>query len=123
MKVLVVEEVPFVRQFLVSALRAQGQEPHAFADGMSAWDWFHGHPCLLAILDWELAGGVDGQGLCRWIHQSHPETFALALVGHPTPALSLEATRTGAQTLLGKPPSLEALSKILTPLERRQGLA
>ena len=119
MKVLVVDGLPFVRDFLVAALRSRGHEPHAFNDAKGAWDWFHDHPVALAILDWELQGGMDGRGLCRWIRESHPATYVLMLTGHDTVHSHVEAIKAGADHLLAKPPSLQELDEALLKAGRR----
>ncbi len=119
MKILVVDDVPYVREFMVAALKAKGHQPFAFGDAKSAWDWFNVNPCPLAILDWEMPGGMDGLGLCRWIRESHPKTYVLMLTGHDTVNERVEATKAGAHNLVSKPPSLQDLSETLQLAEWR----
>jgi DNA-binding NtrC family response regulator len=101
-KVLVVDDELHERQGLVELLAVWGYEADTAADGQEALEKVPAfHPAVI-ISDLRMPR-VDGMGLLRELHETHPEITFIILTGQGTIEEAVEATKLGAFNFLEKP--------------------
>jgi DNA-binding NtrC family response regulator len=101
-KVLVVDDDLHERQGLVELLAVWGYEADTAADGQEALEKVSAfHPTVI-ISDLRMPR-VDGMGLLRELHETHPDITFIILTGQGTIEEAVEATKLGAFNFLEKP--------------------
>jgi CheY-like chemotaxis protein len=81
--ILVVEDEVLVRATTAESLRDLGFAVIEAVDASEAVAIFAAHkPVDVVFTDWRMPGSMDGLGLCRWIHDHHPEVKLLLTSGN-----------------------------------------
>ena len=120
-RIAVVEDEETIREGICSALRRDGHAPHAFADGLAAWNALEHDLPDLAILDIGLPR-MDGLDLCRRLRARSavlPIVFVTSREDEFDRVLGLEI---GADDYLCKPFSMRELMARVKVLLRRASL-
>lgn len=111
--ILVVDDEPGIREFLVDALSSDGHQIAAAANGVEALRQLAAQPFDVMITDLQMPGPIDGAGLIRSARTEHPETQVVVLTAHGTVATAVEAMKFGALDFLEKPISSPAALRSL----------
>ena len=101
-KVLVVDDDLHERQGLVELLAVWGYEADTATDGQEALEKVPAFHPAVVISDLRMPR-VDGMGLLRELHETHPEITFIILTGQGTIEEAVEATKLGAFNFLEKP--------------------
>ena len=104
-RVLVVEDSPELRGYLVTLLQGAGFEVFEAADGLEAMNTLQQNPCGLVILDLFMPR-KDGFETLPQLRALSPRPMILAVSGggrFSAPDTLLVASRLGADTALAKP--------------------
>jgi two-component system response regulator FlrC len=119
-RVLVVDDEPGLREFMVDALSDDGHDVVAAATGERAMQLVHERSIELVLTDLQLPG-THGMDLVRQIKAEQPEVEVLVLTAHGTVEGAVEAMRLGAFDFLQKPLASPAVLSLLVgrALERR----
>jgi DNA-binding response OmpR family regulator len=120
MKILIVEDDAVSRTVLESALKREGHEVVAMADGRQAWDHFDRDPVRVIISDWMMPD-MDGLELCRKVRaRAHtPYTYFILLTAiHPSRENLHKAMVEGIDDFLSKPLNRETVWARLHVAER-----
>jgi DNA-binding NtrC family response regulator len=101
-KVLVVDDELHERQGLVELLAVWGYEADTAADGQEALEKAVVFNPTVIISDLRMPR-LDGMGLLRQLHETHPDITFIILSGQGTIEEAVEATKLGAFNFLEKP--------------------
>ena len=101
-KVLVVDDELHERQGLVELLAVWGYEADTAADGQEALEKAVVFNPTVIISDLRMPR-LDGMGLLRQLHETHPDITFIILTGQGTIEEAVEATKLGAFNFLEKP--------------------
>ncbi|MGY8706084.1 response regulator [Bradyrhizobium sp. 18BD] len=91
MSVLLVEDDPLIREFVVEALRDAGYHVIHASTGEEALDWCKRHVADVLVTDVRLPGKLDGWQIAEHCRESHPELPVIYITGyspttpHPVP--------------------------------------
>lgn len=120
-RTLVVEDDEPLRELLVNFLEGRGHSTAAFSDAESAWDACRQNAFSIVILDWRLAGRMDGLQLCRNVKASERGelSIVLALTGRNQPEDLRAMLDAGADDYIVKPLDMKIFEVRLTIAERR----
>jgi two-component system response regulator MprA len=119
-RILVVEDEPRFRHYLVRALSLEGHDVMSAADGQAASAGAHRfHPDLL-VVDWMLGAGEDGAELAARLQARFPRLGTILITGHPTDELANTVELGAIHVLLGKPFSPATLFAAVSRLERER---
>jgi len=107
--ILVVDDDPSVRAFIVDALKAGGYfNISEVENGIQALEAFRKEHYDLVISDLKMPG-MDGLELLRRIKKLNPSTPVIIMTGYPTIDISVSAMKEGALDFLTKPFTIENL--------------
>ncbi|HEU4656199.1 MAG TPA: response regulator transcription factor [Capillimicrobium sp.] len=120
MRVLVVDDEPFVREALERVLRHEGFEVELAADGLEAVA-VHGRARADALVLDVLMPRLDGLATCRRLRAAGDRTPVLMLTARDAVADRVAGLDAGADDYLVKPFSLDELLARLRALLRRSG--
>jgi two-component system response regulator MprA len=121
--VLVVDDDPDLRQFLLQELRIEGYNCLEAASGSEALMRIRAQPLDLVLLDWSLPD-FSGVELCRRLRQTLNDTPVLMLTAHDDIKERVEALDAGADDYLTKPFSIEELlARVRARLRRGAAVA
>jgi DNA-binding response OmpR family regulator len=81
MRVLVVEDDPLIREFVVEALREEGFDVIHAADGEQALAWCGRRAADVLVTDVRLPGKVDGWQIAERCREHHPELPVIYTTG------------------------------------------
>ena len=81
MRVLVVEDDPLIREFVVEALREEGFDVIQAADGEEALEWCRRQSADVLVTDVRLPGKVDGWQIAERCREHHPELPVIYATG------------------------------------------
>ncbi|MGH9748806.1 MAG: response regulator, partial [Candidatus Polarisedimenticolia bacterium] len=120
-RVLVVDDDPPVRRFLIAALQEAGYAVEEADDGETAIRMFRARPYDLVVTD-IMMPGTSGIEVLRSVKQFSPWTEVIVVTAYASLDTALRALRDGAYDLLTKPlPDLETLQRAAArALERRR---
>ena len=120
-RILVVDDEPTVRKFLVAALTDAGHSVAVAENGAQAIELFKANPCDLVVTD-VLMPGLSGLEVLQAIKRHSPATEVVVITAHATLETAIEALREGAYDLITKPlADLESLYRVVRrALERRR---
>jgi two-component system response regulator MprA len=119
-EVVIVDDDPRLRQFLVGELVVEGYTVREAGDGQSALITLREHPGDLILLDWQLPD-FSGIEVCRRIRASGITTPIVMLTGRDAVQDRVEALDSGADDFMVKPFSVEELLARLRAHLRRSG--
>jgi response regulator RpfG family c-di-GMP phosphodiesterase len=122
-RILVVDDDPSVRRFLVEALTEAGHSVAAAEDGERAIEIFRAHPCDVVVSDVRM-GRVSGLDVLRAVKDHNPTTEVIILTAHATLDTAVTALRHGAYDLITKPlTDLESLDRLVRRALEKQRLS
>ncbi len=102
MRVLVVEDDPTLRSFLIEALRDLGLAPNAASDGRAGLAAVEKHSFDLVLCDIKLPG-PSGLEVLKAARERSPSTQVVLMTAYATVELAVEAMKAGALEFLQKP--------------------
>lgn len=108
LKLLLVEDEPFLARVIKDSLEQQGYDVVHAADGRSAYSLFSNYPFALCILDVMLPH-TDGFTLAKQIRANAPDVPLLFLTARVATADVIAGYESGGNDYLKKPFSLEEL--------------
>ncbi len=121
-KILVLEDEPNIRSFVVINLRRSGYQPIEAETGMQALNQLEENPDIcLALLDVMLEGGIDGFEVCRRIRASGSKIGIIMLTAKNQEIDKVTGLMTGADDYVTKPFSPAELTARIDALVRRLG--
>ena len=109
-KVLVVEDEPANRDFLMRLITQAGFDVIGARDGASALTAVQEAPCVMVVLDIQLPD-VSGLDLVRTLHADYPETVLVVASMWDEPRMIAEAFEAGCSVFLVKPHGFMELFK------------
>ena len=119
-KVLVVDDEPVIRNFLVRVLQREGYEVRAASDGRQALAMLAAGPFDLLLTDIKM-DHMDGVALLAEAKSLYPDLAVILLTGHATVPSAIEALRHGAHDYLLKPVKNEEIVRaVAAGLEARK---
>jgi DNA-binding response OmpR family regulator len=119
MRILVAEDEPLTRRFMVKMLAREGHRVAEAEDGAEAWDKFSREPFPLVLTDWMMPG-MSGIDLCRSIRDARvtPYPYVVMITSLSLTEHTLEAFRAGTDDILGKPVDREVLFRRIEAIIR-----
>jgi two-component system response regulator FlrC len=120
-QILVADDEPGLREFMVDALELEGHQVTAASDGLEASKLLDARGFDLVITDLKMPR-VGGMDIVRKVRAEQPETQVIVLTAHGTVESAVEAMKLGAFDYLQKPvASPDELSELAArALERRR---
>ncbi|MBI1951933.1 MAG: response regulator, partial [Acidobacteria bacterium] len=120
-RILVVDDDPSVRTFLVAALTEAGHSVAAAENGERGIEIFQAQPCDLVLTD-VMMPGTSGLEVLRTVKRRSPGVEVIVVTAHASLDTAIQALRDGAYDLITKPlPDLDALFRVVDrALERRR---
>lgn len=118
MRILIVEDDPYMGQALTLALTKQNYAVDVVPDGETAWDCINTYPYDLMVLD-VLLPKLDGISLCQRIRQAKRGTPVLLLTGQGAGSDKVLGLNAGADDYVVKPFDIEELLARVRVLLRR----
>jgi len=103
--ILVVDDEPGIREFMVDTLATDGHSLSEAADGTAALQRLREQSYDLLFTDLRMPGNVDGMGVLREARASHPDMKVIVLTAHGSVASAVDAMKLGAHDFLEKPVS------------------
>ena len=121
-KVLVLEDEPNIRSFVVINLKRAGYETIEAGDGEEALEQIRKNPDVkVALLDIMLPGDMDGFEVCRRIRAGNPRIGIIMLTARTQEMDKVTGLMTGADDYVTKPFSPAELTARVDALYRRAG--
>jgi two-component system response regulator MprA len=120
-RLLIVEDDPELRTFLVSEMLSEGYECLGVGTGQDAMLQIRGQSWDLIVLDWGLPD-FTGVEVCRRMRSGGISTPVLMLTAHDEVRERVEALDSGADDFLTKPFSIEELLARVRARLRRSSL-
>ena len=121
-KVLVLEDEPNIRSFVVINLKRAGYETIEAGDGEEALELIHKNPDIkVALLDIMLPGEIDGFEVCRRIRAGNAQMGIIMLTARTQEMDKVTGLMTGADDYVTKPFSPAELTARVDALYRRTG--
>jgi serine/threonine protein kinase len=103
--ILVVDDEPGIREFLVDALATDGHQLSEASSADAAVERLKHEDFDLLITDLRMPGKLDGMDVVRVARQSHPDTRVIVLTAHGSVSTAVDAMKLGAIDFLEKPMS------------------
>lgn len=122
MRVLIVEDDPFMADAVRTGLRREAMAADIASTGEEALEVIAGDEYDVVVLDRDLPG-IHGDDVCRAIAADHPRVRVLMLTAARTLDDRVEGFEIGADDYLPKPFEFPELVARLRALERRTGPA
>ena len=121
-KVLVLEDEPNIRSFVVINLKRAGYETIEAGDGEEALELIWKNPNIkVALLDIMLPGEIDGFEVCRRIRAGNAQIGIIMLTARTQEMDKVTGLMTGADDYVTKPFSPAELTARVDALYRRAG--
>ena len=121
-KVLVLEDEPNIRSFVVINLKRAGSETIEAGDGEEALELIRKNPDIkVALLDIMLPGEIDGFEVCRRIRATNTKIGIIMLTARSQEMDKVTGLMTGADDYVTKPFSPAELTARVDALFRRAG--
>ncbi len=121
-KVLVLEDEPNIRSFVVINLKRAGYETIEAGDGEEALEQIRKNPDVkVALLDIMLPGDMDGFEVCRRIRATNTKIGIIMLTARSQEMDKVTGLMTGADDYVTKPFSPAELTARVDALYRRAG--
>jgi len=103
--ILVVDDEPGIREFLVETLLTDGHTLTEASSADAAVERLKHEDFDLLITDLRMPGKLDGMDVVREARQSHPDTRVIVLTAHGSVTTAVDAMKLGAIDFLEKPMS------------------
>ena len=124
-RVLIVDDEPQMRRALQEVLKRKGYDTAVAGSGEEALTLLAKEAFDVVVTDVKMSG-MDGLALLRSIRRSSPTIPVLMMTAFGTIEDAIEAMREGARDYILKPFSpetlLNAISKVVAPVERESGI-
>ena len=120
-RLLIVDDDPLSREYLVEAIQTLGLRPEAVAAPQAALERLESKDYDLVLSDLRMPG-MSGIELLRAIGERHPGLPVVLLTAHGSLESAIEAVRLGAADFLLKPVTPQALSLVLDRVQRTRRL-
>ena len=120
-KILVLEDEPSIRSFVVINLRRNGYEPIEAATGEEAMERIRQHPDILVALLDVMLPDIDGFEVCRRIRATGSKMGIIMLTAKSQEMDKITGLMTGADDYVTKPFSPAELTARVDALYRRIG--
>jgi nitrogen-specific signal transduction histidine kinase len=125
-RVLVMDDEASIRSLAVSMLKHLGHDAEVVSDGSAAVERYrsalkHGVPYAAVILDLMVPGGMGARETMELLTEMDPSVNAIVVSGYARDSVMLEFKDHGFKAMIGKPFTLDELSKTLKsiiPTER-----
>ncbi len=121
-RILVVDDEPNISELLTMALRYEGFEVEAAADGTEALERFESFRPHLMVLD-VMMPGIDGFEVARRLAERRSEVPIIFLTARDTTEDKVRGLTLGGDDYVTKPFSIEELVARIRTILRRAGLA
>lgn len=123
-RILVVEDDPFIREVIATALGEEGFPVDVVEDGARAWRYLASHRPSMAIVDIALPG-MDGLTLCRELRARETDDHlpVIMVSAMTSPSVVKAARDAGADLFLDKPFDLGDLLSYVHELLTPEGLS
>jgi len=120
--VLVVDDQPIVREFLLEVLRIQGHRVSVASTGPEAMELARKDPPQVLLTDLKM-DGMAGEDLIRKMREAHPAVVPVVITGFGTVERAVDLMRRGAFDVLTKPcPAGEIVATVSKALEHHVAL-
>jgi CheY-like chemotaxis protein len=120
-KILVVDDAPFVRELLVEHLTRQGYGTAEAGTGADALAAVSTEGPDVILLDVDLGPGMSGLEVLRRVRRAHPSVGVIMMTGYREPALARQSTDAGAIACLFKPIDLRHLFALIAQFLASRG--
>jgi len=110
--ILVVDDEPWVRRFLATALSTKGYEVKEASDGKEALEVFRRSSFDMVLTDLRMPR-MDGLELLKVLQEEDPTVLVVVITGFGTVEDAVEAIQNGAFNFLRKPVGLEQLYEVV----------
>ncbi len=101
-RILIADDEPGLREFMIDSLELEGHDVTAAADGVEALARLEDRAFDLVITDLNMPG-ANGMDVVRTLRAEQPETQVIVLTAHGTVETAVEAMKLGAFDYLQKP--------------------
>jgi CheY-like chemotaxis protein len=118
LRILVVDDEPFVRELVQETLRARHYETAAAESGEEALELMAKRPFDIVVTDMVMPG-MDGMELVKRVKRQWPRSRVVVLTGYPRSADISDLLLQGADDLLPKPFRAGDLMAVLLRVEAR----
>jgi CheY-like chemotaxis protein len=116
--VLLVEDDPLIREFVVEALRDAGYHVIHASTGEEALDWCKRHVADVLVTDVRLPGNIDGWQIAERCRESDPELPVIYATGYsPTAPRPVPGSR-----IVNKPFHPDEVVRIVRELGGQKGM-
>ena len=115
--VLIVDDDPLSKDFLVQAIKSIGFNAQSASSGQEALEFLTKREFDLVLTDLRMPG-TDGLELVREISRTSPDLPVVLVTAHGTVESAVQAMRFGAADFLIKPVSAETIELVIKRIER-----
>jgi two-component system response regulator AtoC len=112
MRVMLVEDDPWIRDALCLAFRNEGCALAAFERASDAVEAFREQPYDIVISDYWLPD-MDGLTFLKVVGGLHPSTVKIIITAYPTSQVAYEVNVMGIHDLIQKPFTIETMERSL----------
>ena len=119
MRILIAEDEPKARQFLLEHFQAAGYEVDATSSSLGVFDGLHRRPTDVLLLDMWLEDSTDGVNVLREVRKMSPKTAVIVLTGVEEDNTRETVLGLGALALFNKPIRLDELDDLLARLSKQ----
>jgi DNA-binding NtrC family response regulator len=120
-RLLIVDDDPLSREYLVEAIQSLGLRPEAVAAPQAALERLESKDYDLVLSDLRMPG-MSGLELLKAITAKHPGLPVVLLTAHGSMEAAIDAVRLGAADFLLKPITPQALNLVLERVQRTRRL-
>ena len=118
MRILIAEDEPKARQFLVEHFQAAGYEVEGTSSSLGIFEGLHRRPADVLLLDMWLEDSTDGLAVLREVRNMSPKTSVIVITGVEEDATREEVFQLGASAMFQKPIRLDELDDAITRLAK-----
>jgi len=120
-RVLIIDDEPLMRKFLVDTFNRKGLIPHEAENGIEGIKRLGNDSYDLIITDVKMPG-ADGMEMLRHVKQTSPSTIVVMMTAYATVESAIEAMKMGAFDYLIKPFSPDQIELIIDRVNERMSL-
>jgi len=115
--ILVVDDQPFPRRSVASALRSLGRQVVEASSSAEAAFVLAQQRISMVISDYQLRDGTTGLDVLERVRQSDPDAFRVLMSGDPPPGIALAVDSGVVHTFCLKPFGIDELRRVLSAAE------